>query len=61
MRKKKKQEQLCAEMSKKLKKMKDSSTLYEITDDPNNPKIYSEEERKVEEGKYEKYIKENCK
>jgi HD superfamily phosphohydrolase len=58
--KKEKQKEQCADMRKKLQKMKISTHLYEETDDPNNPKIYSNEERKTEEGKYEEYIKENC-
>ena len=50
----------CAEANKKLKKMKDSSFLYKKTDDPDNPKLLSDEERKIEEGRYENYINENC-
>ncbi len=58
--KKEKQEKECSDMKKKLKKMKDSTHLFEETDDPNNPKIYTDKERKAEEDKREKYIKENC-
>lgn len=55
-----KQEKECAELSAKLQKMKEYRALYEETDDPFNPKIISDEERKLEENKYEKYIKEHC-
>lgn len=58
--KKEKQRKKCAEMITELKKMKDSSVLYEKTEDPYNPKIYSTEERNTEEEKRRKYIKENC-
>lgn len=58
--KEEKREEECSEMKQKLNKMKNSTHLFEETDDPFNPKIYTDEERKIEEGKYEKYIKENC-
>ena len=54
------QEQKCAELRARLQKMKEASMLYEETDDPFNPKIISDEERKNEEKKYEEYIKGNC-
>ena len=52
--------QYCAKASKKLQEIIDAGFLYEKTDDPYNPKIISDEERKIEKEKYEKYIKENC-
>jgi len=58
--KKEKQNQQCAKLRKELQAIKDSSVLYEKTDDPYNPKIFSDEQRKIEEIKYVKYIKENC-
>lgn len=60
--KQKKQEQrrLCAKAGRKLQKIKDAALLYEKTDDPNNPRIFSDKERQVEEIKYEKFIGENC-
>ena len=57
---KEKQEKECSKLKKELKKMKDSTHLFEETDDPHNPKIYTDEERKAEEDKREKYIQENC-
>ncbi len=59
-KKKHEQEKMCADARKKLQKMKDASYLYQETDDPNNPIIMSDEERKAEEKKLEKYIKKNC-
>ncbi len=50
----------CAEIIKALQKTKDASFLYEKTDNPDNPKFLSDEERKIEEEKYEKYIQKNC-
>jgi ribosomal protein S10 len=55
-----KKEKECAEMREKLKKMKESSHLFEETDDPNNPIIYTDEERRINEDKFEKHIDENC-
>ena len=60
MDKKKKNKEKCDEIIKELQEMKQASFLYEDTDDPNNPKIMSDETRKIEEVKYAKYIKENC-
>jgi uncharacterized protein DUF4124 len=57
---KQKKKEKCAKLIAELQEAKDASLLYEDTDDPDNPKILSDEERKVEEEKYEKYIKENC-
>jgi uncharacterized protein DUF4124 len=59
-KKKEKQKKKCLKAIQDLQETKDASLLYEKTDDPYNPKIYSEEERKAEEEKYEKYIKANC-
>lgn len=56
----KKQKETCAALTKKIKKIKDARFLYQDTDDPYNPKIASDETRKAEENKYDKYIKENC-
>ncbi len=58
--KKEKQKLKCAGIIKELQGLKDAGFLYEETDDPYNPKIVSDEQRKIEEAKYEKYIKENC-
>lgn len=58
--KKDQQKLKCAETIKELQETKDVSALYEKTDDPDNPKFLSDEERKIEEEKYEKHIKMNC-
>lgn len=58
--KKRKQKIKCAGIIKELQEMKDAGLFYEKTEDPYNPKIYTDEERKAEEEKYAKYIKENC-
>ena len=58
--KKYKQKKMCEEARKELKKTKEASFLYERTDDPKNPRIWTDEERKVEEMRIEKYIKKNC-
>ncbi len=58
--KKDEQKKMCAAIRKKLKKIKDAGFLYEKTDDPNNPIILTDEERKAKEIKYENYIKKNC-
>ena len=54
------QMKICAEARKELQDIKDASFLYRPTDDPNNPEIITDEERKAEQLKYEKYIKKNC-
>jgi hypothetical protein len=51
---------MCADARKELQKMKNASFLYEKTDDPDNPKIMTDEERKAEEIRFEKEIKKNC-
>lgn len=58
--KKEQQQQQCAKLKKELQQAKDASILYEKTDDPDNPRIYSDKERQIEISKYEKHIKENC-
>jgi len=60
--KKKKDEhkKMCADARKELQKMKNARFIYEKTDDPNNPKIMTDEERKAEEISFEKQIKKNC-
>jgi Domain of unknown function (DUF4124) len=58
--KNKKQQFKCAQVRKELQETKDASRIYEETDDPNNPKFISDDERKTEVGKYESYLKENC-
>jgi len=58
--KKEKQEQQCAELRKELQETKNARLVYKETDDPTNPRVYTDEERKAEEEKFEKYIKENC-
>ena len=59
---KKKEEQKiqCAKLKKELQESKDASALYEETDDPNNPRILSNEEREEEISKYVKHIQDNC-
>lgn len=57
---KEKQEAQCTKIKKELQEIKDASLLYDDTDDPNNPRIYSDDERKAEENKYSNYIKEHC-
>ena len=51
---------MCADAREELQKMKNASFLYEDTDDPENPKIMTDEERKAEEIRFEKEIKKNC-
>ena len=60
--KKKKDElkKMCADARKELQKMKNASFLYDKTDDPDNPKIMTDEERKAEEIRFENEIKKNC-
>ncbi len=60
--KQKKEEQMsiCVDARKELQEIKDASFLYRNTDDPNNPEIITDEERKAEELKYEKYIIKYC-
>ncbi len=58
--KKAKQQQKCAEVKKELKRIRDAGYLYEKTDDPSNPRIFSDEERKAIEEKHEKYIQAHC-
>ena len=57
---KEKQKQQCAELKKELRETRNASSLYEKTNDPDNPKILSEEEHQAVIEKYEKYIEENC-
>ena len=54
------QEQECTRVRKELNEMKRASFLYEETDDPNNPKIISDEEREAEQERYENFLNENC-
>jgi len=58
--KKKKQKQKCTEITKELQEMKNSRALYKKTDDPDNPKFYTDKERQTEEEKYEKHLQKNC-
>ena len=55
-----KQKKMCEDARKELQEIKDASFLYQKTDDPNKPIIMSDQERKVEELRFEKYIKKNC-
>ena len=55
-----KRDEKCDKMKKHLNKMKDASMLYKETDDPKNPRIYTDEERKAAETKLENLIKEEC-
>ncbi|MEE8382401.1 MAG: DUF4124 domain-containing protein [Thermodesulfobacteriota bacterium] len=59
-RKKEEQMKVCADARKELQEIKDASFLYRETDDPNNPAIITDEERKTEQLKYKKYIKKHC-
>ena len=60
--KKKKDEQnkMCTDARKELKKIKEARYLYEDSDDPNNPIIMTDKERKATEIEFENYIKKNC-
>jgi hypothetical protein len=58
--KEEKQKSQCSKMKKELQKRKDASFLYKKDDDLDNPEIISDEDRKIEEAKYEDYIKKNC-
>lgn len=58
--KKKQQQKKCAEVQEKLTEIKNASFLYEETDDPDNPKIISDEKRKSTEQEHENFLKENC-
>jgi uncharacterized protein DUF4124 len=60
MEEKEKQQEKCSTLLKELNEMKSASHIVEDTDDPYNPIYISDKERKAEEQKYEKYIKENC-
>jgi uncharacterized protein DUF4124 len=60
MEEKEKQQEKCSTLLKELNEMKNASHIIEDTDDPNNPRFISDEERKAEEERYGKYIKENC-
>ena len=51
---------MCADARKALQKIKNARFLYEKTDDSNNPKIMTNEERKAEEIRFENQIKKNC-
>jgi uncharacterized protein DUF4124 len=55
-----KKKQKCLQVKKELIEIKNASFLYEKTNDPDNPKIYSNEQRKIEEESLEQYIKDNC-
>ena len=58
--KKDEQKKMCADARKELIEIKEAGFLYKETDDPNNPIIMTDNERKAEEIKYENYIKKNC-
>ncbi len=58
--KSKKQELKCAQVRKELQETKDASRLYEETNDPDNPRFLSDDERKTQVGKYQKYLKNKC-
>lgn len=55
-----KQELKCAQVRKELQETNAAGRVYEETNDPNNPRYLSDDERKTEVGKYQKYLKENC-
>jgi len=58
--KKDQQKLKCAEIIKEFQETKDATLLYKETDDPDTPIYLSDEERRIEEAKYEDYIKNNC-
>ncbi len=60
--KKQKQEQQekCRLLAAELEDIKNASYLYEETDDPYNPRIASDEERKSREMEYQDYLNDNC-
>ncbi len=55
-----KQREICEQKKERYQIYKDSRYLYKKTDDPANPKVYADEERKAEELKYKNYIEKNC-
>ncbi len=58
--KKEEQKKVCADARRNLKKNKEASSLYTKTDDPDNPRIWTNEERNAEEKRFEEFIKKNC-
>ncbi|MEQ8937161.1 MAG: hypothetical protein RLT30_00510, partial [Gammaproteobacteria bacterium] len=54
------QEERCKRVQADLTRMQSASYLYEETDDPLNPTILSDAQRKEEQQKYRKYLDENC-
>ena len=60
LQKEEKQKNQCSKIKKALQKSKDARFLYKKTDDLDNPEIISDEERQIEEAKYEEYLKKNC-
>jgi len=58
--KKDEQKKMCANARQELKKIKEARYLYEDSDDPNNPRIWTDKERKATEIEFENYIKKNC-
>ena len=54
------QQARCKDARRELKEFREASFLYKDTDDPYNPEILSDTERKNEENEYAEYIKKNC-
>ncbi len=54
------QEERCKRVQADLTRMQSASYLYEETNDPLNPTILSDAQRKEEQQKYRKYLDENC-
>lgn len=54
------QEERCRRVQSDLTRMQSAGYLYEETDDPFNPTILTDAQRKQEEQKYRKYLDENC-
>ena len=55
-----KQKETCARLKTELTRLKQAGVLYKKTDDPKNPKIFTEEEKQAEEEKYRNYLDKNC-
>ena len=61
LKEKKELERKCSRAKKQLQKYKDARYIYRRTDDPENPIIDTDEQRKEETEKLEKEINERCK
>lgn len=54
------QEERCKRVQADLTRMQSASYLYEETNDPFNPTILTDAQRKQKQQKYRKYLDENC-